>query len=485
MHRGIVVTPRTVSSSYTKRTSWLSTQAARVTSIREAVASGTLAAAQDNINVQGWVSSVRLHKQTSFVALSDGSWPHSLQLVAPTSMVKPLVDKGLSTGASVSAVGTLGMTRVGQRELVVRNLELVGASSADFPLQKKYHTPEYMREHTHLRARTPLFAAVLRARSQAASSLRATLEGDGLTWISTPILTQNDCEGAGEVFHVSAPGKPDFFSSCSPTFLTVSGQLHLEMFACGLSKTYTFGPTFRAEDSNTTRHLAEFWMLEPELAFASWRDAAALASRCVAATAEAMLGRADDVALFVEHAGQHRGGATSDEGGLEHRLKRAAALNQFAYMSYFDAVAVLDRHGLAPPARAPLAAAHERFLVEKHCQGTPLIVHDYPREIKPFYVLANDDGAQNTAAAFDLLVSGIGELVGGSARESRFDVLRQRMETDGLLPKLKWYLDLREFGTVPHAGFGMGFDRLVQFLTGLDNIRDAVPVARFPGGMQY
>jgi len=452
--------------------------------------------------VTGWVRSVRVHKRATFVSLSDGSVPDALQVVvaSPDTAVRDLVAAGLSTGAAVRARGAMrAHPRGGAPELHVdaRDVDVLGpCDAARYPLQKKEHSSEFLRSIAHLRPRSAAFGSTLRVRARAARVLRSVLEDrHAFAWVSTPILSGNDCEGAGELFHVTVPGADRFFNA-DRVHLTVSGQLHAEAFAAGLSRVYTFGPTFRAENSNTTRHLAEFWMLEPEMSFASRDDAVALAFECVEACArDALESCADELATLAAFDAQRGGGrlrgAEGEEGGLEQRLARAADRSKFVRLSYAEAARVLERSaGDAAAAYKPLrprqalSSEHERFLVERYCGGRPLVVVDFPREVKPFYALANDD-ADDTVACFDVLVPGIGELVGGSAREHRAERLERRMREDGVLEGLEWYLDLRRFGTAPHAGFGLGFDRLVQFLTGQDNIRDVVPLHRARGEMEF
>jgi len=435
--------------------------------------------AQVKETVSGWVKSVRVHKRVSFVAISDGSTHSTLQVVLPTDAVKPLVPQGLNTGASVTCTGVRSISRDGKVDMTADDITLVG-DALEFPLQKKEHTNEFLREHLSLRPRADSFGAILRMRSACASSLRSFLENEGFLWVSTPILTGNDCEGAGELFKVSTTKANENFFNADHVYLTVSGQLHSEMFVHGMRKVYTFGPTFRAENSNTTRHLAEFWMLEPEMAFTDAKETADLAERCVRKVAKDMLEKmSEDVEYLHSIEGSNRG---SDEGGLLGRLKRTAS-TEFVKMTYFEACGILNRKSPYPVEdRAPLGSHQERFLVEQHCAGVPVIVRDYPREMKPFYALANND-TEDTSACFDLLVSGIGELIGGSAREHRYEVLEQTMQNQNLLPGLSWYLDLRKYGSTPHAGFGMGFERCVQYVTGVDNIRDVSPVPRFPGSI--
>lgn len=420
----------------------------------------------------------------------------------------------LHTGCSVQATGTLVPTPVkhnkkgevivpkhGASELLADTVEVIGVCDPDsYPLQKKGHTLDFMREITHLRPRSNTFGAMLRVRNAATQGVHNYFQNNEFIQVHTPILTSNDCEGAGELFRVvssdSVGGEKDgikneFFGS--PAFLTVSGQLQAEMFACSLSKVYTFGPTFRAENSNTTRHLAEFWMLEPEVAFADLDDVVGLAQGCVQHVVGEVLERCEDDMDFFSR--------FVDRGALQRAKTTMEA--PFARMTYGEALEVLKKSGASfkHPVNwgCDLATEHERYLAEVHCKG-PVFVTDYPRELKPFYMRLNDHDDGRTAACVDLLVPGIGELIGGSEREERFDVLRSRMLSEGIIldevegapddhssnqckagTSLNWYLELRKYGSVPHAGWGLGFERLIQYLTGIDNIRDSIPVPRSPG----
>lgn len=437
--------------------------------------------ALEEVTVRGWVRTRRDAKGFSFLELNDGSCLGSLQVVVDEGV--PGSDRlgAMLTGSAVTARGNLvASPGKGQRwEMQAAEVVLVGEAPADYPLQKKRHGPEFLREIAHLRPRTNLFGAVFRTRSRLAHGVHRFFEERGFVWVHTPIVTASDCEGAGEMFRVTTQpvggGKDvpeeDFFGKAS--YLTVSGQLEGETFACALSKIYTFGPTFRAENSNTTRHAAEFWMIEPEMAFCDLAGDMDLAEEFVKALVTVVLeGPQDDFGLFSKFVDK----------GLEQRL-RFVAERPFVRLSYTEAVAILEKSGKKfeyPVAWGDnLQSEHERYLTEEHCK-CPVTIFDYPESIKPFYMRRNDDG--KTVAAMDVLVPGIGEIVGGSQREERYDLLRATMERDGLdLDTYGWYLDLRKYGTVPHAGFGLGFERMLMLVTGVQNIRDVIPYPRTPG----
>ena len=358
-----------------------------------------------------------------------------------------------------------------------------------YPISPKRHTLEYLREVQHLRPRTNIIGAVARVRHSVAHAIHEFFHQQGFFWLNTPIITTNDCEGAGELFRVSTLDlchipkddegkvnfKEDFFGR--ETFLTVSGQLNAEAYALALSKIYTFGPTFRAENSNTSRHLAEFWMIEPEMAFANLREDAALAEALLTTVLTTVLHeRADDMAFFNEWV---------DKTCIA-RLDQVIT-NDFVTMTYSEAVAVLEKENsrFEYPVSwgIDLQSEHERYLAE-HYVKAPVIVTDYPKDIKAFYMRLNDDG--KTVAAMDVLAPGIGEIIGGSQREERLDVLTQRMQDSGLnSEEYGWYLDLRRYGSVPHAGFGLGFERLLSYITGVANVRDVIPFPRAPGQAKY
>jgi asparaginyl-tRNA synthetase len=363
-------------------------------------------------------------------------------------------------------------------------VELVGEAPADYPLQKKGHSAEFLRSIAHLRPRTNLYGAVFRMRSRLARAVHQFFDARDFVYVHTPIITASDCEGAGEMFRVTtldpSSGKKgdfaeDFFERAA--FLTVSGQLEGETFACALSNIYTFGPTFRAENSNTTRHAAEFWMIEPEMAFCDLAGDMDLAEAFLKHLVRDTLDRNEgDLAIFVRFVDK----------GLRERLEQVAERG-FERIAYTEAVEILLRSGVKfehPVAYGlNLQSEHERFLSEQHCKG-PVTVFNYPKEIKPFYMRLNDDG--RTVTAMDVLVPGIGEIVGGSQREERLDQLLANMRHHGLSEEsYGWYADLRRYGSVPHAGFGAGFERLLMFMTGMANIRDVIPFARTPGNCEF
>ncbi|MBL6766051.1 MAG: asparagine--tRNA ligase, partial [Verrucomicrobiae bacterium] len=363
----------------------------------------------------------------------------------------------------------------GQRwELHATGFELVGPADETYPLQKKRHSLEFLREIGHLRGRTNLLGAVFRVRSRLSLAVHQHFQGRGFHYIHTPIITTSDCEGAGEMFQLTTPNakeRGDFFGR--PAFLTVSGQLEAETLACALSKVYTFGPTFRADPSNTSRHVSEFWMIEPEMAFCDLAGDMDEAEAFVRAMVRFVLEDCEeDLAMFGKFV----------DPGLLARLN-ALVERPFERVSFADALGILEKSGrdFEHPLGLDIAlqSEHERFLTEEHFR-CPVIVHDYPRAIKPFYMRRNDD--DRTVAAMDVLVPGIGEIVGGSQREERLEVLLENMREHGLDENnMEWYADLRRYGTVPHAGFGLGFERLIMFLTGISNIRDVIPFPRTPG----
>lgn len=439
--------------------------------------------------VAGWVRTHRQSKRVSFIELSDGTCHGSLQLVIdPTLTGYAEQAARITTGASLRVQGRLVESPgKGQRfEMQVDGIELLGeANPESFPLQKKNHSLEFLREALHLRPRTNTIGAVLRVRSVASFAVHSFFQERGFFYITTPIISTSDCEGAGEQFRVTtlSPDAPpmidgkiafslDFFGE--PAHLTVSGQLEGEVCATALSKIYTFGPTFRAENSNTTRHLAEFWMIEPEMAFYELPDNIALAQEFVQAVLKRVLEQCPQELEFL--ASQE----WVQPGHLESVQQFVAA--RFETVEYTEAINLLQRSGKAfefPVSWGiDLQAEHERFLTDEYFKG-PVTVVNYPKEIKPFYMRLNDDG--RTVRAMDLLVPRLGEIVGGSQREERHDVLTERINALGLDPApYWWYLDLRKFGTVPHSGFGLGFERLLMYLTGMQNIRDVIPFPRFP-----
>ena len=441
-------------------------------------------APQRQITVCGWIRTRRDAKDFSFVEINDGSCLTNMQCIvdAGTAAHEGLGDA--STGASVAVTGELvASPGKGQKwEVRARNVRVFGpADPASFPLQKKRHSDEFLRGIAHLRMRTNKYGAAFRIRSEAARAVHDYFHSQHFSWVHTPILTGSDCEGAGEMFRVTTlpAGEKDlsrdFFGRQAN--LTVSGQLEAEALALGLGRVYTFGPTFRAENSNTPRHAAEFWMIEPEMAFAELEDIMELGEGLTRHVVDHALTRCEsDLKLFDSFVDK----------GLLDRLKGMLA-QPFARVSYRDAIHILEDSGkdfTFPVAfGVDLQTEHERFLAEEHFRR-PVIVYDYPREIKAFYMRGNDDG--ETVAAMDVLVPRIGELIGGSQREERLDKLLARIAEMGQKPEdYWWYQDLRRFGSVPHAGFGMGFERLLMMLTGITNIRDVIPFPRTPGSLEF
>ncbi|MBZ5715549.1 asparagine--tRNA ligase [Nannocystis pusilla] len=443
------------------------------------------------VRVKGWARTVRDSKQVVFIELNDGSCFASVQVVVNPELANYEQLRKLTTGSAVEVVGeVVASPAAGQRvELKAAEVTIVGLADSSFPLQKKRHSFEFLREIAHLRARTNTFGAVFRVRSALAQAVHEFFQARGFVYVHTPIITGSDAEGAGEMFRVTTldvnnpPRTPegavdwheDFFAHSS--FLTVSGQLAGETFALGLSDIYTFGPTFRAENSNTSRHAAEFWMIEPEMAWHDLDDNATLAEAFVKHLMRTALERcADDLAFFNKQI----------DTGLIARLQHVLESN-FERMSYTEAVRRLEASGqkFEFPIHwgANLQAEHERYLTET-IVGRPVLVTDYPTEIKAFYMRRNDDG--KTVAAMDLLVPKIGELIGGSQREERLDVLVAAIRSTGLNEEhYAWYLDTRRFGTAPHAGFGLGFERLVMYVTGMENIRDVIPFPRTPRNCNF
>jgi asparaginyl-tRNA synthetase len=436
------------------------------------------------VTVKGWVRTRRDAKGFSFLELNDGSCLANLQIVVDTGTPGSEHLPHLTTGASAVVEGKLVPSPAqGQKwELRATRVELVGVADASYPLQKKGHTHEFLRTIAHLRPRSNLFGAVFRLRSRLAFAVHQFFQERDFVYVHTPIITASDCEGAGEMFRVTTlkgniDKKPqaDFFGK--PAFLTVSGQLEGETFACALSNIYTFGPTFRAENSNTARHAAEFWMIEPEMAFCDLKGDMDLGEEFVKAMARYALEHcAEDLALFAKFVDK----------GLHERLKFVVE-RPFVRVPYAEAVAILIKSGRKfefPVADGQnLQSEHERFLTEEHFKS-PTTVFNYPREIKPFYMRLNEDG--KTVTAMDVLVPGIGEVIGGAQREERLDQLVENMKFHKLKPEdYWWYADLRRYGTVPHAGFGLGFERLLMFLSGVSNIRDVIPFARTPGNAEF
>ncbi len=443
--------------------------------------------------VRGWVRTRRDSKGGfSFLEVNDGSCLGNLQVVAPGELVNYADEiQKLSAGCSVVVAGNLVASPAkGQAtELQATSVRVLGwADPEEYPLQKKRHTFEKLREWAHLRTRTNTFSAVMRTRDQISQSIHNFFHENGFFYTHTPIITASDCEGAGEMFRVTTldldrlakSGGPvnyeyDFFQK--PAYLTVRGQLNGETYATALGRIYTFGPTFRAENSNTSRHLAEFWMVEPEAAFFDLADDMRLAENFLKRIFSDCLNKCDeDMQFFNERI----------QPGVIDQI-RSVVERPFAHMTYTDAIKVLEscdaKFDYPIAWGADLQAEHERYLTEHYVKG-PLILTDYPSSIKPFYMRVSDDG--RTVAAMDVLVPGVGEIIGGSQREERLDVLQSRMAHAGLNEAdYWWYIDLRRFGTVPHAGFGLGLERAVQYVTGMSNIRDVIPFPRTPGNADF
>ena len=443
------------------------------------------------VRVRGWVRTRRDSKAgLSFIHVSDGSCFDPIQVVAPSTLANYEAEIAkLTSGCSIEAEGTLVASQgKGQAfEIQADAVEVVGTvdDPERYPIQPKAHSLEFLREVAHLRPRTNTFGAVARVRHTMAQAIHRYFHERGFVWVTTPIITASDCEGAGQMFRVSTldlanlprtpDGKVDFSQDFfgKEAFLTVSGQLAVEGYCLALSKVYTFGPTFRAENSNTTRHLAEFWMIEPEIAFADLAADADLAEDFLKYVIGAVLTeRPDDMKFFADRI----------EKTAISRLEKVAA-ERFERIEYAEAIRLLQASGkkFEFPAAwgADLQTEHERYLTEEKI-GRPVVVMNYPAEIKAFYMRLNDD--EKTVAAMDVLTPGMGEIIGGSQREERLDVLEQRLAAHKLDPEAySFYLDLRRYGTVPHAGFGLGFERLVAYVTGVGNIRDAIPYPRTPG----
>ena len=441
------------------------------------------------VEIAGWLRSVRTSKGGfAFLSLHDGSCFDALQVVAAAALPNYETEvTTLTTGCAVQVTGTVVASQGKNQDLEIQAsaVTLIGGidDPETYPIAKKRHTFEYLRSVAHLRPRTNTFGAIARVRNSIAQAVHNYFHRHGFVWVNTPIITASDCEGAGQLFRVStldALNPPrtnantvdfeqDFFGR--QTYLTVSGQLNVESYCLALSKVYTFGPTFRAEDSNTSRHLAEFWMIEPEVAFADLAANADLAEDFLKTVFKQVLDeRGDDMAFFADRIDKQ---AITR---LEHLINTT-----FVRMDYSEAIDILQRSGetFEFPVEwgLDLQSEHERFLTERHVEG-PVVVVNYPKDIKAFYMRLNDD--DRTVAAMDVLVPGVGEIIGGSQREERLAVLDARMDAHGLGNELWWYRDLRRYGSVPHAGFGLGLERLVLYVTGMENIRDVIPFPRVP-----
>ena len=442
------------------------------------------------ICVKGWVRTRRDAKTFSFIELNDGSCLNNLQVIADETLLNYEDIKKITTGSAVSVVGRLTESMgKGQRwELIASTLEILSIAPDSYPLQKKRHSDEFLRTIAHLRPRTNKYGAIFRIRSELAFATHLFFKERGFRYIHTPILTASDCEGAGETFRVTTlpprnipllEGKPDYTADFfgREANLTVSGQLAAEMFALSLGDVYTFGPTFRAENSNTRRHVAEFWMVEPEMSFCDLHGNMDLGEEMIQyLTAYILRECVDDIELFAKFVDKR----------LVQTLESIAS-SKFIRLPYSEAVNILLKSGkkfdFEVAFGKDLQSEHERFLTEDHFK-TPVILYDYPKEIKAFYMRLNDD--ETTVAAMDVLVPNIGEIIGGSQREERYDVLVRRVEEAGL-PKENywWYLDSRRYGSVPHSGFGLGFERLLMLLTASVNIRDVIPFPRTPNHIEF
>ncbi|MEJ6573431.1 MAG: asparagine--tRNA ligase [Akkermansiaceae bacterium] len=446
--------------------------------------------AMDTITIKGWVRTRRDSKEFSFLEMNDGTCLANIQCVADAGIPGYDDVTKMTTGSAVGITGNLVESPgKGQKwEIHATSIELIGEAPADYPLQKKGHTPEFLRSISHLRPRANLYGAVFRMRSRMSQAIHRFFDERDFNYVHTPIITDSDCEGAGEMFRVTTlePTSTekqsfdnDFFEK--PTFLTVSGQLEGEAYATALSNIYTFGPTFRAENSNTTRHASEFWMVEPEMAFCDLEGDMDLAEEFVKYLVRNALDNSEgDLDIFARFV---------DKGLLE-RLKFVAE-KPFQRVSYTEAVEILEKSGkkFDYPVEwgVNLQSEHERFLTEEHF-NSPVTVYNYPKSVKPFYMRTNepDDQGRETVTAMDVLVPGIGEIIGGAQREERLDVLQANMKEHNLSEKdYWWYLELRKYGTCPHAGFGLGFERMLMFVTGMKNIRDVIPFSRTPGSCEF
>lgn len=441
--------------------------------------------------VKGWVKTKRDSKDFSFIEINDGSCMKNIQVIANNTLENYDEIKKLTTGSSVAVKGALIESVGGKQkyEIKAENIEIYGIAPEDYPLQKKGMSDEFLRTIAHLRPRTNKYGAAFRVRSRLSYAIHKFFQERGFAYVHTPLITASDCEGAGEMFQVTTldlknpPKLPNGEIDYSKDFfgkearLTVSGQLNGEMYACALGDIYTFGPTFRAENSNTPRHAAEFWMIEPEMAFADIYDDMDLAEDMVRyLVKDIMENCADDLDLFAKFV----------DPTLKQTLSNIVD-NGFARITYTEAIEIMQKSGknfeYKPEYGIDLQTEHERYLAEEYFKR-PVIVRDYPKEIKAFYMRLNDDG--KTVAAMDVLVPRIGELIGGSQREDRYDVLVQKIKDLGMdIKNYEWYLDSRKYGTVPHAGFGLGFERMMMLVTGISNIRDTIPFPRTPKSVAF
>lgn len=446
--------------------------------------------ALENVVVEGWIRTRRDSKDFSFIELNDGSCLANIQIVAEGTLANYEDIRKLGTGAAVSVTGNLSESPgKGQKwEIKATNIEAIGHAPDDFPLQKKRHSDEYLRTIAHLRPRTNKYSAMFRIRSELSHAVHRFFHDRDFHWIHTPIITGSDCEGAGEMFRVTTfeldnvpksngdvNYEEDFFGK--EANLTVSGQLSVESLCLSLGKVYTFGPTFRSENSNTSRHMAEFWMIEPEVAFADLNDNMRLAEELIRHLVRFVMTECEsDLELFARFVDKT----------LIQRLDNIAS-NDFLRLTYSDAIGLLQKSNqefeFTPAWGNDLQSEHERYLTEQYFKQ-PVIVYDYPKEIKAFYMRVNDDA--KTVAAMDVLVPSTGEIIGGSQREERYDYLIKRMEECGISKDdYWWYLDTRKYGSVPHSGFGFGFERFLMLVTGVTNIRDVIPFPRTPGSLEF
>ncbi|MBT3393773.1 MAG: asparagine--tRNA ligase [Waddliaceae bacterium] len=445
------------------------------------------------ITIKGWVRTVRIQKTFTFIEVNDGSTLSNFQVVADDTMEGYAeVIEHLSTGASVAVVGDI-VESPGKNQAVemkAKNVDVIGrCDSETYPLQKKRHSFEFLRTIAHLRPRTNTLGAITRVHNTLSAATHRFFQEKGFYYIHAPIITASDCEGAGDMFQVTTLNinepprgeegevdfEQDFFDK--PAYLTVSGQLNAEIYACALSDVYTFGPTFRAENSHTSRHLAEFWMVEPEMSFADIKDDMDCAEEYVRYLIKEVLDKCKEDMIFFDK---------FISKGILERLQSVVD-TPFERITYTEAISLLEKatktFEYKPSWGEDLQSEHERYITEEVFKK-PVIVYDYPKDIKAFYMRLNDDG--KTVAAMDVLVPGVGEIIGGSQREERLDVLEQRLEEVGLdKENYWWYLELRKYGSVPHAGFGLGFERFVQYVTGMENIRDVISFPRTRGKAQF
>ncbi len=445
----------------------------------------------EKVELFGWVRTIRASNKFGFIELNDGTFFNSIQIVFEENLENFKEVSKLGVGSSIKVEGILVESQGAKQPFEIKSekIEIIGKAEKDYPLQKKRHTFEFLRTIAHLRPRTNTFSAVFRVRSLLAHAIHSFFQERGFVYVHTPIITGSDCEGAGEMFHITTfdlnnvpktengeiDYSKDFFGH--EANLTVSGQLSVENFASAFRSVYTFGPTFRAENSNTQRHASEFWMIEPEIAFADLKDDMNLAEDMMKYVISYVLEKAPKEMEFF---------SKFIDKGLMERLNNIVS-SKFAHLTYSEAIEILEKSGekfdYQPKWGKELQTEHEKYLSEKYIKG-PVFVTDYPKEIKAFYMKQNDD--DKTVAAVDLLVPGVGEIIGGSQREENYDKLLKRIEELGLKKEdYWWYLDLRKYGTHPHAGFGLGFERLVMYVTGMKNIRDVIPFPRTPKNAEF